>query len=110
MVLLLVGQPRLSNAEECIASVYSTKDKDQNGDKTASGIKLDDRKPTMAHRTYKLRGWMRITNLKTGQTEVLQVTDRGPYIRGRCADITKAAANRLGIDGLARVRVEAEAR
>lgn len=105
---LLLLATSTARSETCIASVYSTKDTDQNGTTTASGIPLRDNALTMAHNTYKLRGFMRITNLKTGKVVVLQVTDRGPHVVGRCADITHEAARQLGVplNSLTRVAVE----
>jgi rare lipoprotein A len=49
-----------------------------------------------------------VTNLSNGRSVVLRVNDRGPYVRGRIADLSHAAALRLGFadDGLARVRIE----
>lgn len=90
--------------EHCIASVYSTAEQ---GSRTTSGKRLNDSALTMAHKTYKLNGFMKVTNRKTGKVVVLQVIDRGPYVAGRCADLTPAAARVLGIDGLANVEVEA---
>lgn len=103
--LLLVATPAQARwSEECTASVYDTTEK--HGTRTASGIPLDDSKLTMAHRTYKLRGFMTLTNKRTGKVVTLFVTDRGPYVEGRCADISPAAARALGIDGLGKVKVE----
>lgn len=106
--MLGIAQPVVakSSKETCLASVYSTKDKDQNGTTTASGRKLDDKVPTMAHRTYDLLGYMKVTNRRTGKVMMLQVIDRGPYVIGRCVDVTPAAAQALGIDGLGEVEVE----
>jgi len=92
-------------AETCMASVYNTKESHW-GSRTASGIRLRDEGLTMAHKTYKLRGWMRVTNRRTSQTVELQVIDRGPYHVGRCADITQAANKVLACAGLCPVTVE----
>lgn len=105
---LLLLATSLAKSEECIASVYGTEDKDQNGTETASGIPLRNNALTMAHKTYTMHGFMRITNRKTGKVVVLQVIDRGPYIVGRCADITHEAARQLGVpvNSLTKVSVE----
>lgn len=94
-----------AHAESCIASVYSTKDRDQNGTRTASGIRLDDRKPTMAHRTLPLRSYVTVTHGRRSLT--VQITDRGPnkHVRRRCVDLSVAAAKQLACDGLCRVTV-----
>lgn len=92
-----------AQAEVCTASVYSVHDKDQNGTKTASGIPLDDRKATVAHKTLPLRSLVTVTH--NGKTMTLPVTDRGPYVRGRCIDLSVAAAILLGCKGLCPVKV-----
>ncbi len=104
-VLLLCLVPALAHAETCIASVYSTRDHDQNGTKTASGIPLNDRIASMAHKTRPLRSYATVTNLRSGKAVPLLVSDRGPYITGRCVDLSRAAAVRLGCNGLCFVSV-----
>jgi rare lipoprotein A len=63
---------------------------------------------TAAHRTFPLRSIARVTNLKTGQTVLVRITDRGPFIKGRILDLSLAAAKKLGVwqAGVAQVRVE----
>lgn len=94
----------------CEASIYTTKDKDQNGNRTASGIPLVDTVPSMAHKTLPLRSRAVVTNLRNGKALVVPVTDRGPFVPGRCVDLSAQAAKELGISGIGKVRVEAEAR
>ena len=106
LCVLMPGlQPGMA-AETCIASVYGTRDHDQNGTKTASGIPLNDGRPSMAHKSRPLRSAAQVTNLRTGRTALLPVTDRGPYINGRCVDLSHAAAVLLGCHGLCPVRVD----
>jgi rare lipoprotein A len=94
-----------SVAEDCIASVYTTGDASQPGTKTASGIPLDDSAMTAAHKTLPFGSMVRVTNKRNGNSTIVTITDRGPYIKGRCIDVTKACAARLGISGLAPVSV-----
>ena len=63
---------------------------------------------TAAHRTLPLGSIVRVTNLKNGNTAVVRITDRGPFIRGRVIDLSLAAAQKLGVyrSGVARVKVE----
>jgi rare lipoprotein A len=63
---------------------------------------------TAAHRTYPLGSIVRVTNLKTGHTALVRITDRGPFIRGRVLDLSLAAARRLDVvqPGVAEVKVE----
>lgn len=93
-------------AETGIASVYSTSDKDQPGTKTASGIPLNDRKPTIAHRTLPLGSFAVVANLTNGKSLSFRVTDRGPFVSGRIVDLSVAAAVLLGCRGLCRVAVQ----
>jgi rare lipoprotein A len=63
---------------------------------------------TAAHRTYPLGSIVRVTNLKTGHTALVRITDRGPFIRGRVLDLSLAAARKLDVvqPGVAEVKVE----
>ena len=61
---------------------------------------------TVAHKTRPCGSSVRITNLSNGKSITAIVTDRGPYIKGRCVDLGRAGANAIGMGGLARVRVE----
>jgi rare lipoprotein A len=49
-----------------------------------------------------------VTNLKTGQSSAMRITDRGPFVEGRVLDLTIASAKATGIYrvGSARVRVD----
>lgn len=92
-----------TQAEECIASVYTTRE----GTQTASGKRLNDNALTAAHKTIRPFGTkVKVTNLKNGKSVTLTITDSGPYIRGRCIDVTLAGERALGFSGLTRVRVE----
>jgi peptidoglycan lytic transglycosylase len=94
-----------TGAEDCIASVYSIGDPSQPGTQTASGIPLDDNAMTAAHKFLKFGSKVRVTNKTNGKTVTVTITDRGPYISGRCIDLTKAGARALGFAGLAPVNV-----
>jgi rare lipoprotein A len=63
---------------------------------------------TAAHRTLPLGSIVRVTNLKTGHTALVRITDRGPFIPGRILDLSLAAARKLDVytPGVAEVRVE----
>jgi rare lipoprotein A len=94
-----------ARAEECIASVYSIGDASQPGTQTASGIPLNDGAMTAAHKSLPFGSKAKVTNKKNGSSVTITITDRGPYIDGRCIDLTKAAARALGFSGLAPVIV-----
>jgi rare lipoprotein A len=63
---------------------------------------------TAAHRTLPLGSIVRVTNLKTGDTALVRITDRGPFITGRIIDLSLAAARKIDLYrvGVAEVRVE----
>ena len=63
---------------------------------------------TAAHRTYPLGSIVRVTNVKTGATALVRITDRGPFIPGRVVDLSLAAARKVDVwkPGVAEVKVE----
>ncbi|HEY1802089.1 MAG TPA: septal ring lytic transglycosylase RlpA family protein [Terriglobales bacterium] len=63
---------------------------------------------TAAHLTLPLGSIVRVTNLKTGSTALVRITDRGPFIKGRLIDLSLAAAKKLDVwrAGLAEVKLE----
>jgi rare lipoprotein A len=63
---------------------------------------------TAAHRTLPLGTVVRVTNLKTGHTALVRITDRGPFIPGRILDLSLAAARKVDVylPGVAEVKVE----
>lgn len=63
---------------------------------------------TAAHRTFPLGSIVRVTNLKTGNSALVRITDRGPFIPGRIVDLSLAAARKLDVwqAGTAQVKVE----
>jgi rare lipoprotein A len=79
---------------------------DFNGRKTADGETYDMYAMTCAHRTLPLGSWVRVTNLKNRRSTILRVNDRGPMPMNRIVDLSYAAAKKLGVEGLAKVRLE----
>jgi rare lipoprotein A len=77
------------------------------GRRTSIGEDFDSRRFTAASRALPLGSYVRVTNLDNGQSVVVRVNDRGPYVRGRGIDLSQAAAERLGFrhEGFARVQV-----
>jgi rare lipoprotein A len=63
---------------------------------------------TAAHLTLPLGSVVRVTNLKTGHSAVVRITDRGPFVVGRVIDLSLAAAKALDVylPGTAKVRLE----
>jgi len=61
-----------------------------------------------AHRSLPFGTSVQVTDIDTGQSVVVRINDRGPFGRGRVIDLSRAAADQLGIrrDGVARVRLQ----
>ncbi len=78
------------------------------GRHSANGDLFDDNTLTAAHRTLPMGTLILVTNLKTGQSAILRITDRGPFVEGRILDLTKAAARAVGTyrEGLSHVRLD----
>jgi rare lipoprotein A len=78
------------------------------GKSTANGEVYDQTDHTAAHRTLQMPSVLRVTNLDNGQSTVVRVNDRGPFARARVLDVSRAAAEELGMtrSGTARVRIE----
>jgi rare lipoprotein A len=92
-------------AEDCVASVYAVGDSSQPGTKTASGIPINDNAMTAAHKSLPFGSKVKVTNKTNGHAVTVTITDRGPYVKGRCIDLSKAGAGALGFAGLAPVSV-----
>jgi rare lipoprotein A len=92
-VPLLDKQP---TKERGMASWYGKK---FHGQKTSSGEVYDMFAMTAAHKTFPIPSFARVTNVKTGQSVVVRVNDRGPFHSDRIIDLSYAAALRIGIAG-----------
>lgn len=76
------------------------------GRRTASGEPYDPRGLTLAHPTLPFGTRVRITNRTNDRSVVLRVNDRGPFVHGRIADVSLAAARLLGMVRTAIVSAE----
>ncbi|MFC3097506.1 septal ring lytic transglycosylase RlpA family protein [Alteraurantiacibacter palmitatis] len=88
-----------------IASFYADR---FNGQRTASGERFDNRALTAAHRTLPFGSLVRVTNPANGASVVVRITDRGPFSHGRLIDVSRAAAEELGLVRAGHGRVELE--
>lgn len=61
---------------------------------------------TCAHRSLPLGSWVRVTNLRNHRSVVVRVNDRGPASGDRIIDLSYAAASAVGMDGMAKVKLE----
>ncbi len=85
------------------ASYYAAK---FHGRRTASGESFDNNAMTAAHRTLPFGTMVRVTNPSTGASVVVRINDRGPFTRGRMIDVSRAAAEELGLIARGHATVE----
>lgn len=93
-----------AQAEVCRASHYGVGD-GYGGRRTASGERMNPGAMTAAHRTLPFGSVVRVTVVATGRSTTVRINDRGPFVAGRCIDLSYGAARALGIGGSALVRV-----
>lgn len=91
--------------EEGIASWYGA---EFQGSRTTSGELYDKNELTAAHRTLPFNTLVKVTYLRTGREVVVRINDRGPHVKGRIIDISRAAAEEIGLrsHGVGKVRIE----
>jgi rare lipoprotein A len=91
--------------ETGIASWYGPPYHNRRG---SNGEIYDMNAMTAAHRTLPLGSIVRVTNIKTGHSALVRITDRGPFVSGRILDLSLAAAKAVDVwlAGLATVRIE----
>jgi len=104
-LLLCIGLGVQAQEEFGIASYYADA---FHGRKTASGALYHKDKLTAAHKDLPFGTMIKVTRLDNKQSVKVKVNDRGPYIKGRIVDLSKAAAKKLDLitDGKARVKIE----
>jgi len=76
------------------------------GKPTASGEPFNMYAMTAAHPTLPLNSYLHVTNLENGKKIIVRLNDRGPFAEKRIIDLSKGAAQKLGITGLAKLRVQ----
>lgn len=93
-------------SEEGLASWYG---KDFHGRKTSNGETYDMYAMTAAHKILPMNVFLKVTNLNNGESAVVRVNDRGPFVKSRIIDLSYSAAKQLGVvgPGTAPVRIEA---
>jgi peptidoglycan lytic transglycosylase len=85
-----------------LASYYSS------GRRTANGERFNARGLTAAHRYLSFGTKLRVTNVHSGQSVIVRVNDRGPFVKSRSVDLSRSAAQEIGMlrQGIAKVRIE----
>jgi rare lipoprotein A len=85
-----------------MASFYGN----ESGSRTASGQRFNQSAMTCAHRSLPFGTKLRVTH--GGQSVIVTVNDRGPFVRGRVLDLSTGAARAIGLTGAGVGRVTAE--
>jgi rare lipoprotein A len=77
------------------------------GRKTANGETYNMNAMTAAHKTLPFGTKVRVTNTRNGDSVVVRINDRGPFIAGRVIDLSRAAASQIGVtsSGVAPVKL-----
>ena len=78
-------------AETCIASHYG-----YSGGRTASGERMNPSAMTAAHRSKPFGSQVTVTSQRSGRSVTVRINDRGPFIRGRCIDLSTSRRMRSG--------------
>lgn len=96
------GKTGTGQIETCKASFYDE------GQKTANGETFNPNALTAAHKTLKFNTVVRVTNKSNGKTVDVRINDRGPFVAGRCIDLSRAAFAKIAATsaGVASVSVE----
>ena len=100
-----VSPRRTSKNFKATASYYG---KQFDGRKTANGEVFDMNKLTCAHKEYPFGTRFKVTNPDNGNTVIVRVNDRGPFVSGRDFDLSYGAARQLGMlnDGVKALQFE----
>jgi rare lipoprotein A len=75
--------------QTCKASFYAE------GTQTASGERFDPNGLTAAHKTLPFNTRIKVTNTANGESVVVRINDRGPFVAGRCLDLARGAFTRI---------------
>ncbi len=99
-----ISRPRTarSSVRSGLASYY------WRGQRVASGGRFNPNAMTAAHKTLPFGTKVRVTNKRNGQSVVVTINDRGPFIRGRVIDLSRGAAQVINMTGAGVVPVKLE--
>jgi rare lipoprotein A len=94
--------PASAGGETCKASFYSE------GQLTASGERFNPDDLTAAHKSLPFGSKVRVTNVANGESVTVRINDRGPFVEGRCLDLSRAAFDQIASLGAGVVKVRFE--
>ena len=80
-----------------LAAIASWYGNPYHGRMTANGEIYNMNAMTAAHRTLPFGTRVRVCNTRNGRCAVVRINDRGPYVYGRSIDLSRAAAQRIGV-------------
>lgn len=108
LLVPIPGSPDLRVARSEIHGIASWYGDPFHGERTSNGEVYDMHAMTAAHRTLPFQTVVRVHNLDNGKKTRVRVNDRGPFVKGRIIDLSRAAAQRIDMvrPGTARVRLE----
>lgn len=75
------------------------------GNPTANGEIFNPKEMTAAHKSLPFNSRVKVVDLDTGRSVVVRINDRGPFIKGRIIDLSRKAAERLGMVGSGTAKV-----
>jgi rare lipoprotein A len=96
------GGGNVTSSGTCGASYYT------DGQRTANGEWFNTNDFTAAHKTLPFNTRVRVTNPKTGKSTIVRINDRGPYVGGRCLDLSRAAFTAIASLGAGVITVKYE--
>lgn len=88
--------------EKGLASWYGA----ESGNRTASGSRFNPKGLSAAHKTLPIPSRVRVTNLSNGRSIDVVVNDRGPFYDDRLIDLSRGAAQQIGVRGLTEVEIQ----
>lgn len=103
-----IAEPSVPNTRAIAggsASYYASKFE---GRRTASGEAYRAGELTAAHRSLPFGSKVRVTNPSTGRSVTVRINDRGPFTPGRVIDVSRSAAEELGLIARGHAQVELE--
>ena len=102
------GSPDLKVARSEIYGIASWYGDPFHGQRTSSGEVYDMDAMTAAHRTLPFHTVIRVHNLDNGKKVQIRINDRGPFVKGRIIDLSRAAAREIDMVGPGTAKVQLE--
>lgn len=109
MMISVLSLYSFTNNDEGVKTSYASYYHDKfNGKKTASGEVFNNTRLTAASKTLPFGTLVKVTNMKTDKSVVVRINDRGPFVKGRALDLSKAAFEEIGSTSSGVIPIEYE--